>query len=348
MTFLSGQRGLIAEPNHVEMAAVNAAPKYPVFILTGFLGSGKTTLLNAMLRAPGFSDTAVVVNEIGEIGLDHLLVTSANENVVLLGAGCLCCTVIDSLKETLADLYHRRARGTLPPFARIVIETTGLADPAPILQQLMKDSLLSHLFELRGLICIVDAFFGASQLDEHPEARLQAALADRIWVTKTDLTGGQVPLALTNRLRALNPSAAPAAMRPDADVAAALAAVGDAPWLALPEYLPGPRHDASISAHSFWVCDPVSWAGIAAWTAWLQENCRDRLLRCKALFNVRGARGPVLLHGVRTLFETRTLPDWPAPERRSAIVVIGRDLERQILQAGIGRLHTPAGMAWHP
>jgi G3E family GTPase len=333
--------------------------KLPIFILTGFLGSGKTTLLNATLREPAFADTAVVVNEFGEIGLDHLLVTSSKENVVLLGGGCLCCTVIDSLKETLADLYHRRARGMLPPFARIIIETSGLADPTPILQQLMKDSLLSHLFALRRLVCIVDAVFGLGQLDDHPEAGLQAALADQLWITKTDLTGGQVPAALSARLLAVNPTAVREVVRTGANVAALLDGPGESPWPLLPpwpmpppwsrmpEFSAAPRHDAAIGSHSFWISEPVSWAGLAAWIDWLKDVLGDRLLRCKALFNVAGARGPVLVHGVRSLFETRVLPVWPSPERRSAVVVIGRDIGAHLLQSGLERLRTPAAMASH-
>lgn len=324
---------------------MHTAPKLPIFILTGFLGSGKTTLLNAMLRDPKLADTAVVINEFGAIGLDHLLVTAGSDNVVLLGAGCLCCAVIDSLKETLADLYHRRARGTLPPFARIVIETSGLADPGPILQQLMKDGLLSHLFATRGLVCVVDALFGMRQLDDHAEARVQAALADHVWVTKTDLTGDEIPAALVDRLQSMNPTTRPVAVRSDADIAAMLATDGEPPWRALPEYLPAARHDAAIGAQAFWMAEPVSWAGIAAWTQWLKDHCGERLLRCKALFDVQGVRGAVVLHGVRTLFQTHTLPRWPEGGRRSGIVLIGRDLERPLLQDGLSRLLTPAAMA---
>jgi G3E family GTPase len=323
------------------MGVVSAPPKLPIIILTGFLGSGKTTLLNALLRLPSFTDTAVVVNEFGAIGLDHLLVQSANENVVLLDAGCLCCTVIDSLKETLADLYHRRARGTLPAFGRIIIETTGLADPCPVLQQLMSDSLLAHLFTLHSLVCIVDALFGASQLEVHTEARVQAAMADRLWITKTDLTDDRVPADLIDRLSALNPHADCQVLRPDTDLAGILggANVNPIPFPNL--YARTPQHDASIGSHSFWILEPVTWVGVAAWIGWLKESCGPRLLRCKGLLNVQGARGPVIVHGVRTLFKTSVLPEWPAFEPRLGVVVIGRDIQRQLLQAGLETLRRP-------
>jgi G3E family GTPase len=320
------------------MGVVSAPPKLPIIILTGFLGSGKTTLLNTLLRLPAFADTAVVVNEFGEIGLDHLLVESARENVVLLEAGCLCCTVIDSLKETLADLYHRRSRGTVPAFARIVIETTGLADPCPILQQLMSDSLLSHLFRVHSLVCVVDALFGASQLDGHPEAALQVAVADRLCITKTDLTGQREPPSLIDRLRGLNPHAARTLIRPDANLTTILDGTPGALVPPMPLYSPLPRHDAAIGSHSFRMADPVTWAGVAAWIDGLKGCCGDRLLRCKALLNVEGVHGPVLVQGVRTVFKTSALPEWPTPDRRSVVVVIGRQLDRRELENGLSRL----------
>ena len=137
-----------------------SAEKIPIVVLTGFLGSGKTVLLNALLRQPGFADSAIVVNEFGEVGLDHLLVASAEENIVLLDAGCLCCAVLGSLKETLLDLWHRRAQSQVPPFRRVLVETTGLADPGPIVQSIMRDSVVTHFYRLAGLVCVVDALHG--------------------------------------------------------------------------------------------------------------------------------------------------------------------------------------------
>ncbi|MFO7483729.1 CobW family GTP-binding protein [Oceanibaculum nanhaiense] len=183
----------------------------PVSVLTGFLGSGKTTLLSKLLRHPGMADTAVVINEFGEVGLDHLLVEKSSENMVELNSGCLCCTVRGDLVTTLRDLHIKRAKQEISSFKRLVIETTGLADPAPILHTLMTDPMLASYYRLDGVITVVDAVNGEATLDNHMEAVKQAAVADRLVLTKTDLVkdpASERDLAtLEARLEALNPAA---------------------------------------------------------------------------------------------------------------------------------------------
>lgn len=179
----------------------------PVSLLTGFLGSGKTTLLNRLLKRPDMGETAVIVNEFGEVGLDHLLMESGSEDMTVLNSGCLCCTVRGDLIETMGRLFIRRAKGEVPPFKRLLIETTGLADPAPVLHTLMTDPLLAARYRLDAVITTVDAVNGASTLDNHEEAIKQAAVADRLLLTKTDLADAATIAALQARLKSLNPGA---------------------------------------------------------------------------------------------------------------------------------------------
>jgi G3E family GTPase len=181
--------------------------RFPVSLLTGFLGSGKTTVLNHLLRHPGMAKTVVVVNEFGEVGLDHELIESSSEEMILLQSGCLCCSIRRDLIETLRGLFLRQVHGEMPPFDRVVIETTGLADPAPILHTLMRDPLISERFRLDGVITTVDAATGWTTLDRQIESVKQAAVADRLLLTKTDLADPAAIDRLQRRLRALNPAA---------------------------------------------------------------------------------------------------------------------------------------------
>src|SRR5271169_2340069 len=179
-------------------------PRLPVVVVTGFLGSGKTTLIRGLLGKPEGAGTAVVVNEYGEIGIDHALLRSSSDVTVLLGNGCLCCNVRSDLEETLRGLFADRARGAVPSFARVVIETSGLADPGPVLQTFATDRALGREFHLQVLVCAVDAVAGEANFERMPEARQQAALADRIVVTKSDLADDGATERLVEKIATLN------------------------------------------------------------------------------------------------------------------------------------------------
>src|SRR5215468_5156655 len=189
------------------MSSIEPASLIPATLLTGFLGSGKTTVLNHVLKQPGMAATAVIVNEFGEIGLDHLLVERSSEDVVLLNSGCLCCTVRSDIVDTLTNLFVDRAKGKIPFYKRVAVETTGLADPAPILHTLMTDPIVAARYMLDGVVTTVDAVNGAGTLDHHAEAVKQAAVADRLLLTKTDLAEAAHRQSIEERLTALNPSA---------------------------------------------------------------------------------------------------------------------------------------------
>ncbi len=200
--------------------------RIPVSLLTGFLGSGKTTVLNRLMRQPELANTLVVINEFGEIGLDHVLLETSSEDMVLLNSGCLCCTVRGDLIDTLRRAFLRRVRGEIPPFGRVIIETTGLADPAPVLHTLMTDPVLEARYRIDGVITTVDAVNGADTLDRQPESIKQAAVADRLLLTKTDLAAPEIVESLERRLRALNPAAPILTVVDGAAIEAAAAAGG--------------------------------------------------------------------------------------------------------------------------
>ncbi|NNE22339.1 MAG: GTP-binding protein [Rhizobiales bacterium] len=342
----------------------NNDPPVPVSILTGFLGAGKTTLLNKLLGDPAMAGMAVIINEFGEIGLDHLLVETADDNIFEMAAGCLCCTIRGDLVDTLIQLIEKRDAGDVMAFDRVVIETTGLADPAPVLHTLMNHPYLLQRFRLEGVITVVDAFNGPDTLDAHEEAVKQVAVADRIVLTKADLLTGVAGenqlFDIIGRLRELNPAARllevvrdvtperlfnaglydPESKSPD--VARWLAADAyDVPERAArgrrrrkhdhhDHHHDVNRHDDHIRAFSIANDTAISLWGFELFLELLRSYHGPNLLRVKGIVKLEDDESrPMVIHGVQHVFHPPARLDaWPDDDHRSRLVFITKDIER--------------------
>jgi G3E family GTPase len=329
-----------------------SAERLPVALITGFLGSGKTTLLNRVLGDSRMARSLVLVNEFGEVGLDHLFMEQVGGDMVLLQSGCVCCTIQGDLDRTLRDIAKRRAAAETPPFDRVLLETTGLADPAPILQLLLNHPMISHDYRLDGVVTTVDAVNGAQQLDEHAEAVKQAAVADRLLISKTDLADIASSARLRARLEELNPGAALyEIVQGDIDPALLFdsgpfdpAGKGDKvlAWLNAEAHGHGHQHDGHEHHHhdrsrhnehigSFCLTfeEPLDWDFFNRWLMAVRASWGDRLLRVKGVLNIAGESQPLVIHGVHRTFHPPTLlARWPDADHRSRLVFITRDLDR--------------------
>ncbi len=338
----------------------------PVSVLTGFLGSGKTTLLNRLLGDPAMAGTAVIINEFGEVGIDHLLVEKADEGIMEMSSGCLCCTIRGDLIDTIAGLIEKRDAGQIRAFDRIVIETTGLADPAPVLHTIMNHPGLLVRTRLDGVVTTVDAVNGAGTLDAQEEAVKQAAVADRLVITKTDIADPARTEELRARLRALNPSAPqltaaageatrdrlfeaglydPATKSPDV-----------ARWLCEEAFSDGGhghghhhhghdvnRHDARISAFCVTQDAPVTAGDFELFMDLLRANHGADLLRMKGIVQIAEEPDrPVVIHGVQHVFHPPVRLDaWPGGDRRTRIVFITRDIPKTQIEGLLKAFSTP-------
>lgn len=302
-------------------------PRLPVVVVTGFLGSGKTTLIRALLATPEGAHTAVVVNEYGEIGIDDALLRASSDTTVLLGNGCLCCNVRTDLQETLRALFADRARGAVPSFQRVVIETSGLADPGPVLQTFATDRALGREFHLQALVAVIDAVAGAGNLDRMPEAGKQVALADRIVLSKSDLADAATTGRLVEKIAAL--TTAPVEIAANGVVAPGF--VLDEPAAPRrPFALGGAAHTHGLESFSLIFDEPMAWPAFEQAMAVLTALRGPDLLRVKGIVAIAECRGPVVIHAVQHVAHPPVeLEDWPDRDRRSRLVFVTSGLARE-------------------
>ncbi|MFK0033326.1 CobW family GTP-binding protein [Pseudomonas monteilii] len=322
-------------------------------VLTGFLGSGKTTLLQRVLANEEMGETALLINEFGEVGIDDLLVQEIAPDTVLLPSGCVCCSVRGDLKQALIDLHDKLSRGEIPAFRRVLLETTGLADPAPILSTLQRDPQLRGRYHLGLLVTVVDAQHASLQERLHPEWLGQVTAADRLLVSKADLVSAGVLEHVFANLRALNPSASVAlassvvagdeqllgeglrSLAPDEEVAK---------WqLFAPTTQP--RHaGARVCALEYE--RPLDWLAFGVWLSMLLRCHGDQILRVKGILNVSDSEQPIVIHGVQHCLHAPVhLTHWPGGERRSRLVIIVRDLDTELLRRSFGAFLQHLGRA---
>jgi G3E family GTPase len=335
----------------------------PVSVLTGFLGAGKTTLLNRLLKDPALADTAVIINEFGEVAIDHLLVEQSSDGIIQLSDGCLCCTVRGELVDTLADLVDRLQTGRIARLARVIVETTGLADPAPVLQSIMAHPALVQAFRLDGVITLVDAVNGNATLDAHVEAVKQVAVADRIVLGKADLVTDPGDLEMLRaRLRQINPGAE---LLDVADTGTGVAALFDCGlynpatksadvrrWLGEEAahdhddhhhhdghdhahgHDHGHRHDQRVRSYSLVHDGPVPFSAIEMFLDLLRSTHGERLLRMKGIIELReDPSRPLVIHGVQKILHPPVqLPSWPDGQRGTRLVLITLDMPEDYIR----------------
>jgi G3E family GTPase len=333
--------------------------RIPITLLTGFLGSGKTTLLNKLVNHADMKDTAVIINELGEAGLDHILARTVEgeqitDNTVLLSSGCLCCTLRDELADTLRDLFFKRALSAIPQFKRLVIETTGMADPGPILANLMNQPVIGSTYRLDAVVVTIDSVYGLKQLEEHAEARKQAAVADVLLITKIDLSSQEQIAALSQKLAAINPGATQH-MVPHGHIdPQAIINVGlfDAErnkaqpqrWLrevkgssvkakAPQGTLPQRVHDDEIRSFTVTLPQPLDWDRLEPILKQLCIDQGEKLLRLKGIIHAADQPEPVAVHAVQhTLYPPVLLSGWAEENPASRIVIIGKGMDEPAIR----------------
>ncbi|KKO43972.1 ATP-binding protein [Arsukibacterium ikkense] len=330
--------------------------RIPLFLLTGFLGSGKTTLLNYLVKQPAFANTLVIINELGDISLDHLLVSrSSEEQVVQLSSGCICCSIRGDLAKTLRDISWRFARNGQRQFDQVIIETTGLAAPGSIIHTVMAEPKIASQFRLQGVIVTVDAVNGLNTLARHREAQQQVAVADILLLSKTDLAPPASQAALSKQLAVLNPQAQQLiAVQGEIDPTILLAldhiepqgsTTSLAQWLNTSRFstdlsepaLLSPQSAASVHAspiqsHVFIIDSPIPFARFEQWLNAMVQQMAPNMLRIKGILHIAGFPGPMVIHGVQHIFHpAEFMSSWPDTDKRSRLVFITDGISREQL-----------------
>jgi G3E family GTPase len=304
----------------------------PVALVSGFLGSGKTTLVNALLRDPRLAGTAVAVNEFGDVPLDRDLIDHGGDRTVVMANGCLCCNLAGDMEDAVMRLFSRREANDLPRFERLIIEPSGLSDPAPIAQAILRNPVIARSMRLEAIVTTVDALFAEAQIARHPETSKQIALADRLVLTKTDLVPAETVPRLRADLAALNPVAPiVTAHRGRLDAAVLFPASFFDPGAAAAEPVPhrsglfadDPGHAARHAAATLLADSPLDWRAFETWLRGIRIRHAEALLRVKGMLHVSTIEGPVVIQGVHHVIDTPvTLAAWPTADRRSRLVLI--------------------------
>ena len=333
----------------------------PVSVITGFLGSGKTTLLSALLKQEVMTNTAVIINEFGEVGIDHNLIETTDENIVELQNGCICCTIQEDLKSTLLDLIKKLKRKTIPYFDRVIIETTGLADPVPIIHTLMTSLDLNRIYAIDGIITLVDAINAENTYNNHKEAIKQTALADKIILSKTDLSESSNINSIKNRIKKINPKANIIESNKKNLPLTELIGLNDydplnnswdsRKWLAIEKYNETTnknthhnhnhehehhdinRHGDNIESFSLVTNQQISMTTLNFFIELLSSQMGSKLLRLKGILNIKGKDGPAIIHGVQHIFHpVEWLKEWPDEDKSTRMVFITRDIKKTVIE----------------